>query len=39
MNKKLILTLLNIYKNVNFIGVTNEELLLKLNKLICILEK
>ena len=38
MNKKLILTLLNIYKNVNFIGVTNEELLLKLNKLICILE-
>lgn len=38
MNKKLILTLLNIYKKVNFIGVTNEELLLKLNKLICILE-
>ena len=38
MNKKLILTLLSIYKKVNFIGVTNEELLLKLNKLICILE-
>ena len=38
INKKIILMILNIYKNINFFGIKNEELISKLNKLICILK-
>lgn len=38
INKKIILFLLNNLRNLNFLGIKNEELILKLNKLMTILK-
>ena len=38
INKKIIITLLNCYKKINFLGLNNDDLKSKLNKLMNILK-
>ena len=38
INKKIIITLLNFYKKINFLGLNNDDLKSKLNKLMNILK-